>query len=81
MGEWGMGCRGGGCGGLQGAWVLIKYLHGAAGVFPLQPINALLEVFGGLQHIHLLLPLCCHLLVQILHMRTSICETTDRQLE
>ena len=52
-------------------WGFGMYLHASMGVFPLQTIDALLEVLGGLQHIHLLLPFRHHPLVQPLRTATS----------
>lgn len=51
----------------------VMYLHGTLGMLPLQTINALFEVLGGLQNIYLLLPLCYHSLIQTLHAHWQLC--------
>ena len=61
----------GGGGGRRGGSVA-EYLHGAPGMLPLQAINALFEIFGCLQHVHPLLPLCSYFLIQTLHIHTSV---------
>ena len=59
------GCWGKGAGEKgQGAGL---HLHVAMGVLPLQAIDALLELLGGSQHIHLLLALGNDSLVEPLH--------------